>query len=385
MAMSADDFDAQFNHFRESVRRASPAGLEFKSFRDGLAAQWEGYKPRLRHHALSLLDIAHWREDGIGKGQILNKVIASIEVEGRNDRNNLVNWLNRFGHANRSHHALLDARLDSHQCFAFEKLVFDFYLNHSDDPIVFESLCNLAGRRYDLLAYLFFLKDMERFMPIASQTFDEAFAVLGIDLVTRGQCSWDNYTRYNNALLGIQTALRERAGLPDARLIDAHSFCWMLIRVDRELANRPAPSAGTHQTQRDAGTVYDARRISIYEMAEAIERTVRNSNGQIVERVVKNKELRMTRLELENFLLELMEKQENRCALTGVPFHFSRDPNCDKALLPSPDRIDSDGHYERSNLQLVCRFVNFWKSDSDNEEFRRLLALVRGSGDDSTE
>jgi|SRR5215471_16602341 len=90
MAMSADRFDAQFSHFRDSVRRASPAGLDFTSFRDGLAAEWEGYKPRLRQHALSLLDTAHWREDSIGEGQILNKVIASIEVEGRNDRNNLV-------------------------------------------------------------------------------------------------------------------------------------------------------------------------------------------------------------------------------------------------------------------------------------------------------
>ena len=119
-------------------------------------------------------------------------------------------------------------------------------------------------------------------------------------------------------------------------------------------------------------------------MANAIEQTVRNSNGQIVERIVKNKELRMTRLELENFLLKLMIKQENRCALTGIPFHISRQPNCDKALLPSPDRKDSNGHYEPSNLQVVCRFVNLWKSDSENEEFRRLLDLVRGSGDDGT-
>ena len=33
---------------------------------------------------------------------------------------------------------------------------------------------------------------------------------------------------------------------------------------------------------------------------------------------------------------------------------------------------------EAGNLQIVCQFINFWKSDSDNEEFKRLLMLVRG-------
>jgi hypothetical protein len=384
MAISTDRFDAQFAHFRDSVRRASTNGSEFRSFHNGLAAQWEDYKPRLREHALSLLDTMHWREDGIGRGEILNNVIASIEIEGGNDRNNLVRWVNRFGHANRSHYSLLDARLDRERRSAFEKVFFDFYLDRSDDATVFEALCTLAGRRYDLLAYLFFLKDMSRFMPIATRTLDEAFALLDIDLVTTGQCSWENYTRYNNVPSDVQSALRERAGVPDARLIDAHSFCWMLIRLDKEILSRPAFGSGIPRGRSNTGTIYDARQIWVYEMANVIEQTVRNSNGQVVERVIKNKELRMTRPELENLLLALMIKQENRCALTGIQFHFPREPNCDEGLLPSPDRIDSNGHYESSNLQVVCRFVNFWKSNSDNEEFRRLLTLVRASRDDET-
>jgi hypothetical protein len=27
---------------------------------------------------------------------------------------------------------------------------------------------------------------------------------------------------------------------------------------------------------------------------------------------------------------------------------------------------------------VVCQFINFWKGDSDNAEFQRLLMLVRG-------
>jgi hypothetical protein len=44
----------------------------------------------------------------------------------------------------------------------------------------------------------------------------------------------------------------------------------------------------------------------------------------------------------------------------------------------SLDRIDSSGHYERRNLQVVCKFINQWKGATDNEEFKRLIALVRG-------
>ena len=40
--------------------------------------------------------------------------------------------------------------------------------------------------------------------------------------------------------------------------------------------------------------------------------------------------------------------------------------------------IDGDGHYEAANIQIACRVVNIWKGDTPDEEFRRLLTLVRG-------
>jgi hypothetical protein len=128
---------------------------------------------------------------------------------------------------------------------------------------------------------------------------------------------------------------------------------------------------------KDSGRVLGGRDKSIIAMRLSVENTVRSSNGQIVERTVKNKELQMSSAELEKLLASLLELQDNRCALTGIPFHFLG-PNADKNLLPSVDRIDSDGHYEAENLQIVCQFINFWKSDADNEEFKRLLMLVRG-------
>jgi hypothetical protein len=53
------------------------------------------------------------------------------------------------------------------------------------------------------------------------------------------------------------------------------------------------------------------------------------------------------------------------------------DDDANPDLRCSLDRIDSARHYERGNLQVVCRFANQWKSASDNDNFIRLIAMVR--------
>jgi hypothetical protein len=104
--------------------------------------------------------------------------------------------------------------------------------------------------------------------------------------------------------------------------------------------------------------------------------TVQNSNGQQVSVTRKVKDLHMGRAELETYINALLAKQQYRCALTGIKLQRLGE-HSDIQILPSLDRIDSDGHYAKGNLQVVCRFVNGWKSDTGNAEFLRLLALVR--------
>lgn len=140
-------------------------------------------------------------------------------------------WQNRYGHKSRSHRALLDAKSDASARYEFDRWFFDFFKDRSEDAKAFEDFRKLAGNRYDILAYLFFLKDWKSFMPIAPTTFDKAMKIFEIDLVTSGHCSWQNYSAYNESLIAVQESLREVAGVRDVRLIDAHSFCWMLIRL----------------------------------------------------------------------------------------------------------------------------------------------------------
>jgi hypothetical protein len=224
-------FERQFSRFDKQI--LSKSGSAFTSFKEGLPARWEGYKENLRNEALYRLDTRSWKRRELGKGRILEHVIDAIQINlpSRGIRNNLVDWPNRYGHKYLSHRALLDAKSNREMRYEFERWFFAFFKTSKADDKAFEEFRELAGDRYDLVAYLFFLKDWDRFMPIAPTTFDRAFRLFGSDLVTSRRCSWANYARYNEHLLEVQRALRSFRGIRDARLVDAHSFCWMLIRL----------------------------------------------------------------------------------------------------------------------------------------------------------
>jgi hypothetical protein len=112
-------------------------------------------------------------------------------------------------------------------------------------------------------------------------------------------------------------------------------------------------------------------------MAVTLRETVAHANGQQILRTAKVKENRFTNPQaLEAYIGKLLEAQDGVCAITGIQLQMDGDHE-DPELLCSLDRIDSDGHYESGNLQIVCRFVNRWKNDGDDANFRRLVSIVR--------
>lgn len=365
------DFAPGFARFQDLHERF--AAEKFKRFDEGLIAAWESYKPRLRDYALGQLKSDSWSEDDIGSGTIIEQTIDAIEIQASHGdlTNNLVFWQNRFGHANRDHRALLEAKTSGVGLRQLEDLIFRLFQTEADEPAIFEALKDATDGKYPLLAFLFFLKDMNRFMPIQPTGFDRAFEAIDLDLRTKGKCSWANYKAFNEALSNIQVAIEGEAGLEDVRLIDAHSLVWLFSSLlKKEAAGELDGGKGA------SDRVLGARERSIADMKYSVGKTVFNSNGQTVERKVKDKELRMTDYELDKLLRHLLDVQEERCAITGIPFEY-KGAHSDANMLPSLDRIDSDGHYEKGNLQLVCRFINFWKQAADDQEFRRLINVVR--------
>ena len=70
----------------------------------------------------------------------------------------------------------------------------------------------------------------------------------------------------------------------------------------------------------------------------------------------------------EEFLKDLLCRQENRCALSGVLF--------DEMYRPSVDRRDSTQGYRRENVQLVLADINRMKTNLPQSRFIELCVRV---------
>ena len=164
---------------------------------------------------------------------------------------------------------------------------------------------------------------------------------------------------------------------------DNAAYTLALINGDdlSEWHDRPTWKKKIERSASKAGAVktFDPLERAAWVMASRALNTAAQSNGQKVERTVKNKNCDLSQEELRAYVLNLLHDQERLCAITGMPLQFDPDVE-DEELLCSLDRIDSSGHYERGNLQIVCRFVNRWKSDSVDADFRRLVGQVRALG-----
>jgi hypothetical protein len=164
------------------------------------------------------------------------------------------------------------------------------------------------------------------------------------------------------------------------------------VQNDREYADYARaliagePIDGWHETQlfkdkaaesrKPSARLFSPKEKSAAEMTMNLLNTVAQSNGQMAERRVKEKNTTLTREEWEALLLRMMGEQEDRCALTGLPFGYPGESD-DLQMRPSLDRIDSNGHYTPDNVQIVCGFMNRWKKADDDLLVRRLLARLR--------
>lgn len=72
-----------------------------------------------------------------------------------------------------------------------------------------------------------------------------------------------------------------------------------------------------------------------------------------------------------DFLQDLLNLQENKCAYTRITFN----PNSSLYSM-SIDRIDSKGGYTKDNVQWVCSQINIMKMDLIEDDFLFLVKKV---------
>ena len=71
------------------------------------------------------------------------------------------------------------------------------------------------------------------------------------------------------------------------------------------------------------------------------------------------------------FMLELLDKQNGLCAISGVPLTFIKIPGQGRVNTnASVDQIIAGGGYAEDNVQLVCDVVNRMKIDMTEKELK---------------
>lgn len=191
----------------------SSGGRPFSDFESNeFLCKQEGYKTDIYHSARQLFADAGIKEMDIGTGKIIDQIaIPAIRLS-----QNLVNK-NQIIHFN---NRLLEQPDEA------ERVIYNIYYGN-DEQTAFENAVKFFGAKYDLIAYLFFIKDYHRYLPIRSTVFDERFKTLGIAFSTAYQCSWENYVRFNAVIDSVRSMMQEYYGFT-IRLIDAHSFVWQV-------------------------------------------------------------------------------------------------------------------------------------------------------------
>jgi len=69
-------------------------------------------------------------------------------------------------------------------------------------------------------------------------------------------------------------------------------------------------------------------------------------------------------------ILDLLEEQHGKCALTGIKMTYKRELGTRLATNISIDRIEAGGPYIKENIRLVCAIVNKMRLDMEDSELK---------------
>lgn len=99
-----------------------------------------------------------------------------------------------------------------------------------------------------------------------------------------------------------------------------------------------------------------------------------------IKRLVLGIKNRSVKLKLDfnidiDFIENLLEKQNNKCSLTGISFEMGENnlrKSFRRPFAPSIDRIDCSKGYMQNNVRLVCVIVNLALNDFGDQDFDRM-------------
>lgn len=217
MTVTTEILDRLFNDFVNFVSTADNKPFaEFKT--SSFIDKAENYKYSVYDEARENLGQKFWKPEDIGTGKIQQAVSSAIKTRINHSfqivDNNLVDWRKKDDFAKISKNKNLETTL------------FNFYKSKISDQQAFETFID-EKLSYQFIAYLFFIKDRNRFMPISQAKFDEIFELIGLpNFKTSHNLSWDNYSTYLVLIKQVRDFLKTKD--KNVTLLDAHSFLWIL-------------------------------------------------------------------------------------------------------------------------------------------------------------
>lgn len=152
-------------------------------------------------------------------------------------------------------------------------------------------------------------------------------------------------------------------------LAKAKAIGWHPVNRAGKLSIRADPSAAPLVREIVDSFLQDIRR-----MAATTMHTVAYANGQTILVEVKAKDTDFKKEQLEEEIAAILTLQKNCCALTSYQFKL---PENNPHLRPSLDRKDSSLGYVAGNLQVVTRAANFFKSASDEKDWKLKAKAMR--------
>lgn len=171
-----------FLKFEKDFKAEVGKPLNASSFKAFLDDKQENKYKDLPSRARDILDVDSWTEEMVESGKILEKVKRAVkESEG------LALWPSKNKQL-----------FDEFQEPKIGRIFYNLYKNKVSDEESFDTLVgrNVFGKNYKLLSYLFFIKDEEKYCPVAPESFDEIFHLLGVPFATNAKASWDNYYEF---------------------------------------------------------------------------------------------------------------------------------------------------------------------------------------------
>jgi hypothetical protein len=75
-------------------------------------------------------------------------------------------------------------------------------------------------------------------------------------------------------------------------------------------------------------------------------------------------------------LLDLIEKQNYKCAISGISLTCNLEKSVNFLFNASVDRINAGKEYTIDNIQLVCKCLNKWRADTDLSIFIEICRKV---------